>query len=129
MSERIINRTGKGLALGALVIVVMIFLVGPRLLRGQGQLGARSSLSKWRPTQEYPGVGYVGSSTCAQCHTNEASTFIATSMAHALETPSRCEVLINHPRLTFRNGPYSYQITSQGGQSIYTVTDGAKKIS
>jgi hypothetical protein len=50
-------------------------------------------------------------------------------MAHALETPSRCEVLINHPRLTFRNGSYSYQITSQGGQSIYTVTDGVNKIS
>lgn len=50
-------------------------------------------------------------------------------MAHALEMPSHCEVLIKHPRLTFRDGPYSYQITAQGEHSIYSVTDGVKTIS
>jgi hypothetical protein len=123
------NSTRKGLVLGVLVIGAISFLVGPRLLRGQGQMTARSSLSKWRPTQDYPDVRYVGSSVCAQCHTYQAATFSVTPMAHALETPSNCEVLIKHPRLTFSNGPYSYQIISKGSQSIYTVTDGLKTIS
>jgi Cytochrome c554 and c-prime len=128
MSERI-NSVRKGFALGAIVIGLTVSLVGPRLLRGQGQMTARPSLSNWRPTQEYPGVQYVGSSVCAQCHTFESATFSATPMAHALETPSRCEVLLKHPRLTFRNGEYSYQITSKGTQRIYTVTDGVTTIS
>jgi hypothetical protein len=50
-------------------------------------------------------------------------------MAHALATPSRSEVLNKHPRLAFRNGPYTYQITDQGGQRNYIVTDGVKTIS
>jgi hypothetical protein len=123
------NSVRKGLALGAIVVGVIILLVGPRLLRGQGRMTARPSLSNWRPTQEYPGVRYVGSRTCAQCHTFQASTFSATPMAHALETPPRCEVLIKHPRLTFSNGHYSYQITTKGSQSIYIVTDGVTTIS
>ena len=85
--------------------------------------------SKWRPTQESSGGQYVGSSTCAQCHAYQAKTFSNTPMAHALEMPAKCEVLMKHPRLTFLNGPYSYQINSKGVQSIYTVTDGVTTIS
>jgi Cytochrome c554 and c-prime len=125
------NSTQKGLALAALAIGVTVFLAGPRILRvrGQGQMTAPPSASKWRPTQEYPGVRYVGSDACAQCHAYQASTFPATPMARALETPPRCEVLAKHPLLTFRNGPYTYQIISRGGRSVYTVSDGVKTIS
>ena len=119
----------KYLAFGALVVAALTLLGGTRLLRGQGQMAARTPLSKWRPTQEYPGVRYVGAKTCAQCHTYEASTFSANAMAHALELPAASEVLASHPRLTFSNGPYSYLITSRGGRSVYTVTDGVKTIS
>jgi hypothetical protein len=50
-------------------------------------------------------------------------------MAHSLEMPARCEVLLKHAKLTFSKSPYSYQITSKGGQSTYTVTDGVTTIS
>ena len=50
-------------------------------------------------------------------------------MAHALEPIADCEILKRTPRLTFRDGSYSYQITRQGSRSIYTVSDGENKIS
>ena len=123
------NRTQKALALTVLMIGVTVVLASPRILRGQGQMTARSAPSEWRPTREFPGAKYVGSSTCAECHKHQASTFPATPMAHALEKPPGCEVLIKNPRLTYRNGPYTYQITSKDGQSVYTVSDGVKTIS
>ena len=39
------------------------------------------------------------------------------------------KVLNQNPRMTFRAGPYSYEIKRQGKQSIYTVTDGKDAIS
>jgi hypothetical protein len=39
------------------------------------------------------------------------------------------EILRANPALTFRNGPYTYQITRRGDQSLYSVTDGKQTIS
>jgi hypothetical protein len=50
-------------------------------------------------------------------------------MGHALEPVATCTILRAHPRLTFRQGPYSYEIVRQGEASIYTVTDGRETIS
>jgi len=44
-------------------------------------------------------------------------------MAHALETVADCEILRAHPKLTFRDGAYSYEILRDGNRSIYKVTD------
>ncbi len=63
------------------------------------------------------------------CHALKARTQFSTPMAHALELSATSDILISRPRLTFRNGPYSYQITRQGDRSIYTVTDGVRVIS
>jgi Cytochrome c554 and c-prime len=116
----------KTLVLCALVICAVICFEGAS---GQGQAQGDDPLSKWRPTRDYSGVGYVGSSVCAKCHASKARTQLATPMAHAIETTADCQVLITRPRLTFRNGPYSYQITRQGDRSIYTVSDGVNTIS
>jgi hypothetical protein len=50
-------------------------------------------------------------------------------MARALSTPAENRVLQSHPRMTFRAGTYSYEIVSDGQQSIYRVTDGKETIS
>jgi hypothetical protein len=50
-------------------------------------------------------------------------------MGRASERAADCEVLKTHPRLTFRNGPYTYTITRDGDGSTYTVGDGAATIS
>jgi Cytochrome c554 and c-prime len=116
----------KTLVLCMLMICAVICSWGPH---GQGQMQQNDPLTKWRPTRDYSGIGYVGSSVCAKCHASKARTQLATPMARALETTADCQILITRPRLTFRNGPYSYQITRQGDRSIYTVSDGVNTIS
>ncbi len=65
---------------------------------------------------------------CAGCHKAQAQTQPATPMGHALERVGDCNILRDHPRLTFQYGRYSYTITRQGSQSIYSVTDGATTV-
>ncbi len=53
---------------------------------------------------------------------------LQTAMAHALSIPENSRVLQSHPRLTFRSGSYIYEITTEGQQSSYRVTDGKETI-
>lgn len=119
----------RAIVIISLLICAFAYWGTPRLLRVQGQSQKNTPWSKWRPTHELPGVGYVGSHACAECHTYEAKNFFSTPMAHALERVADCETLIKNPRLQFSEGDFSYQITRQGGQSIYTVSDGTHSIS
>jgi hypothetical protein len=50
-------------------------------------------------------------------------------MAHALQIPAESAVLRAHPRMTFRAGPYSYELLRVGEQVLYRVTDGAAMFS
>jgi len=85
-----------------------------------------SSITPWRPNNK--NARYVGREACASCHETEAKTQPATVMGRALEPGPTSEILKAHARLTFSSGPYSYQITRQGNQSIYSVTDGKSTI-
>src|SRR6266404_464288 len=112
-----------------LVTSLVVFTLGLWLMsssRGQNQ---RDAFSKWRPTHELAGVRYVGSGACAQCHNLLTARRLANSMSRALEPVESCELLKSHPRLSFRNGPYNYQILRDGKQSIYTISDGLNSIS
>jgi hypothetical protein len=86
-------------------------------------------LSRWRPGRDATGVRYVGSDACARCHAKQASTYLATPMAHAAAAPAESDVLAGHSRLTFRNGPYTYEVARQGDRSTFTVGDGTSTIS
>jgi hypothetical protein len=113
----------------ALLVCALIYWSAPPVLHGQSQGQRSTPLSRWRPAREFPGVGYVGSSVCAQCHQDEAKNFFATPMAHASAKVSDCDILIRRTRLVFKEGPFSYEITRRGKQSIYTVSDGVQSIS
>ncbi len=65
---------------------------------------------------------------CATCHPAQARPQPETSMARAMELPSECTILQDHPLLTFREGAYSYRLARQGGKSIYSVTDGRQTL-
>lgn len=80
------------------------------------------------PTQAPPTAHYVGSAACSKCHVREASQQ-STPMARALELAAECDILRLHPRLTFRTGPYTYEIVRKGNASTYTVSDGHDTIS
>jgi hypothetical protein len=66
--------------------------------------------------------------SCATCHPAEAKANPTTPMSHAAETVAECGVLRSHPLLQRTLGRYSYTIQRQGDQSIYTVSDGARKL-
>lgn len=84
----------------------------------------------WTPTMAPAGSRYAGSEACAACHTREAASQPLTPMAHALELPANSQVLRDHPRLTFRQGPYVYEIQKEkNGDIRYNVSDGARMIS
>src|SRR5580692_11463519 len=73
-------------------------------------------------------AGAASTTTCATCHKQQALPQPDTSMAHAMELPADCTILREHPHLAFQAGRYSYSITRQGDQSIYSVTDGIATI-
>ncbi|HAF24154.1 MAG TPA: hypothetical protein DCK93_14810 [Blastocatellia bacterium] len=119
------HRLKKNLVLAGLVIGALGLWISPSP-RGQNQSRA---FSRWRPTHELAGVRYVGSSACAQCHSEVTAKRSANLMSKALEPTADCEVLKTHQPLNFRNGPYTYQIVREGNRSIYKITDGVNAIS
>lgn len=119
----------KILVVLALAGCALLCLSGSRVLSGEGQTTKDTARSRWRPTMELPGEGYAGAKACAECHTDEAKSYASSPMAHASAPAAGCEILSRHPRLTFREGQYSYEIARRAGQSFYTVTDGVRTIS
>jgi len=118
------DRIKKTLVLLAIALFAVLVAGSPRPTPGQEE----NPLARWRPASDYSNVRYVGSALCAKCHSEEASQ-LDTPMAHALAAVGDCNILSSNPRLTFRLGHYTYQITRQGDRSIYTVSDGVNSIS
>ncbi len=86
---------------------------------------AVSPATSWRPDKN---ARYVGPQACAKCHEDESRTQHATAMGRALEPVATSELLRANPNLTFRSGPYTYQLTRRGDQSFYSVTNGKETI-
>ncbi|MDT7806746.1 MAG: hypothetical protein QOJ70_559 [Acidobacteriota bacterium] len=114
--------------LTSLLACAVLCLGGRRLPTAPASAQSESPFARWQ-AREYPGVRYVGSKVCAQCHTAEAKEQLDTPMAHALESAANCAILNSHRPLTFTNGPYLYRLTQEGGRAAYTVTDGKRTIS
>jgi hypothetical protein len=83
--------------------------------------------SEWRPNADARGIRYVGNKVCAECHDKEASQ-ITTPMAQAMEVAPDCRIVTANTRLTFHNGPYTYSISRDGQQIVYSVSDGTNRI-
>jgi len=79
--------------------------------------------STWRPNSDTRGIHFVGSKNCVACHAKEAKQ-LNTPMANALAVAPDCRIVTANGRLTFRNGPYTYNVARQGAAINYTVSDG-----
>lgn len=86
-------------------------------------MAANSLLPDWLPTELPAGERYAGSDTCITCHPKQASA-LSTAMGDALHRPEQSAFLKADQPLTFKNGPYSYEL--QGKR--YRVTDGAQTL-
>ncbi len=122
------QRIKKALALGFLLACAAVYMAGPVLRGAWGQARAENPLAGWRPGgRDNSGLRYVGSETCAGCHTQQAAQG-STPMGRASQLASECDILKARPRMSFRNGRYAYQITREGAGSVYTVSDGVSNI-
>jgi len=82
------------------------------------------TLDKFLPRREVANGKFVGDKACAACHAQMSTTQPRTPMANALALPGQSKILRSHPRMTFRTGPYSYEIFSDGPRWLYRVSDG-----
>ena len=88
-----------------------------------------ATFSQFRPRREMPGEQFVGATECAECHAEKSRSQTQTAMRHALGSSADSSVLQSHPRMTFRAGRYSYEISTSGQQSFYRVSNGNEAIS
>lgn len=71
-----------------------------------------------------PAKPIPATATCASCHRAQAFSQPGTQMGRAMQVPGDNPDLVAHPKMTFRNGAYSYSVDTRNGQSQYSVTDG-----
>src|SRR5262249_11891987 len=121
------SRTGIVGSFRQWVVSLLLLAASTAFAQTQAENAASTAFSQFRPRQEIPGVGFIGSEVCAACHAAKAHS--QTSMAHALSTAAECRVLQSHSRMTLHAGSYSYENVSNGQQSLYRVTDGKETIS
>jgi hypothetical protein len=127
------NHTGKKkIQIG----IVLFFLAGavvwlPLAANSQDamQMPPTASASDWMPNQTIANSKFLGPEACAECHKAKVASHKNTPMGRALVTGADNEILRGHPKLSFRQGQYTYQILSQGKESTYSVTDGKETIS
>src|SRR4051794_12327221 len=81
----------------------------------------------WRPNSDTRGIHYVGNKACVECHKQQVKQ-LDTPMAQALEVAPDCRIITARGKLTFRNGPYTYNLAREGGQIVYSISDGKNTI-
>ncbi|MBI3652815.1 MAG: hypothetical protein HY231_17465 [Acidobacteria bacterium] len=92
----------------------------------RSQQGA--TINDWRPHQLVNNAEFLGAQACAECHRTKVASQTPTHMGKALILAAEADILRRHPKLTYRQTPYFYQIARQGNRQIYTVTDGTNSI-
>lgn len=100
----------------------------PQHAGAQREADLASPFSQFLPRSEVQGIRYVGREVCAKCHAQKNRTQSGTAMAHAMQSVSESPVLRSHASLTFKYGPFEYQISHQGESSLYQVSEGQEKI-
>src|ERR1700687_5025504 len=69
-------------------------------IRGGGWLATKGDASREK---------FIGTSGCALCHFEKASTYKAAAMSQASISPLQSEGLCKHERLDYQLGPYCYE--------------------
>jgi len=110
--------------------VVTLFLLPPAAVSwaSSGLFGGQASAPRWHPRRAPANAEFVGDQTCAQCHKKTVAAHAGSAMGMAMEPVAQSKVLIDNPSMTFRAGPYTYEIRRQGDKSSYTVTDGKETV-
>src|SRR5256885_1329408 len=109
-------------------LMLLLFLLGVGSWASSNLFSQQGSTVRWHPRRPPANAEFVGDQVCAQCHKKIAAPQAQSAMGLAMEPVADSKVLIENPNMTFRSGPYTYEIKRQEKQSIYTVTDGKETI-
>jgi Cytochrome c554 and c-prime len=120
--------TKHTLSLAVLAVYLMIFAAVSWASTSSDEAAPQTAV-RWHPRRVPAGTEFVGDQVCAECHKNKVTTHAQSAMGMAMELVSNSLVLTQNTAMTFRNGPYAYEIKRKGEQSVYTVTDGKDMIS
>jgi len=101
----------------------------PWALRAWAQSAGGDENLHWKPnTGEARPADYTGPQVCAECHEATFQTQKTTGMAQATMRPAESGLLRQHPTLSLEQGPYTYSITNEGGQVLFSVSDSQGRI-
>jgi hypothetical protein len=110
-----------------LVILLCLLIVGVGTL-GSNFVNQQISVVRWHPRRTPAKTQFVGDQVCAGCHKDLVALQSKSAMGMAMEPIASSKVLTENPIMTFRNGPFTYEIKRKDKQSFYTVTDGKDTI-
>lgn len=111
------------------VALFLLFLWVVSWASSPGVIQQDGAVRRWHPRRAPANAEFVGDQACAKCHKKIAAQQAQSAMGIAMEPVSDSKVLIENPVMTFRTGPYTYEIKRQDKQSTYTVTDGKETVS
>ena len=78
----------------------------------------------WPTQTRYQRNEYTGSEACSGCHRKIFIDQQGTSMAHTAMHADASSILAGNPQMDFVQGFAHYGIQTDGGQSVYAVSDG-----
>ena len=119
------NRNIRKKALTSIVAILCVLIFG----LGYNVFEQTGIVQTWHPRRVPADAEFIGDKSCIECHKKLTTTQPLSSMGMAMEPVAESKVLSANTRMTFRSGPYNYEIKRQGKQSIYSVTDGKDTIS
>ena len=67
--------------------------------------------------------------SCETCHPKQSKSQPATPMAQAAAPANEAQILKDYPRMRFRSGGFTYEISREADRVTYTVSDGRKTFS
>jgi len=111
-----------------LVVVMLCLLLVGVVSWASNLLNQQSPVARWHPRRAPANAKFVGDQACAECHKSLVTLQSQSAMGMAMEPVASSKVLTENPVMTFRSGPYAYEIKRKDKESLYTVTDGKETI-
>ncbi len=115
------------LAIAAFAVSSVLGEFGPLHAWARSRGGDENVTWKSNSTTAQP-ADYIGGQTCAECHGAIHATQKITDMANAATRPAESAILRQHPTLSVEQGPYTYLISNEGKQVLFSVSDTHGKI-
>src|SRR2546423_15701647 len=103
------RNTGKN-TLRLVVVMLFLLLLGVGSWASSNLFSQQGSTVRWHPRRPPANAEFVGDQVCAQCHKKIVEPQAHSAMGLAMEPVADSKLLIENPYMTFRSGPYTFEI-------------------